>query len=631
MNATLRNGPFLSSESEGTHHNSDVRVPVVCKSMSPKGLAANLSKGENSSSPSKRLAGSSEDSQGDSKKQRADDSRVPEVNVAEASRASILSLGRAWGPDVAVQPSINSGNNTDSVIRQLLQERSMGRSAAPASGNIGDLLREEALLRELSAQQYIQQQAARNAATAQLMSSLSGNQFSPGVGLGGGLSVYELARLQQLQQTSYPMGLDSSLVGHYSNMIGQLPSSRLQELQLLEQLRAQQGNSLGGLANAGSPLNSSTRQDFSPLLQQFRQRSGMPLSSARVIGSSEATPSQGIGGNSEGTSVASGAAGIGQRTVGLPPCEEGNLGPFNTRPFHPLGIDEDPNWLSEFHCFVRSELIEVFRASREDCKARNNAITYQQVGIRCRFCAHLDSSARAGRSSAFPSSLSQIYQSFTMMLRDHFGNCEAMPARTKEQFLALKDKPAQGATDSKRFWVYSATKLGMEDSSKGITVTEQSLAKAVMSPPFATAPGQPWADDKLKNVPLVLSSDQPLVSDFLYLLMSQTQLVHLTEPERIGNRRSLRLGLPGFSCRYCCEHRRLGLCRMFPARRRTLPGKVNDLYDHLRRCSLCPDSVKKQLSLAHRRSNQNMNSPSGGDREFFDRIWNRLGHGASPP
>jgi hypothetical protein len=105
----------------------------------------------------------------------------------------------------------------------------------------------------------------------------------------------------------------------------------------------------------------------------------------------------------------------------VPPVEENDIKPYNERSHAslPLGIPEDPCWLSEFQCFVRKELIEVFRASHADVKIRvaSKKVFYQQAGIRCKFCAHLKPNNRAIRSSAFPSSKRQIYQSFTMMLR----------------------------------------------------------------------------------------------------------------------------------------------------------------------------------------------------------------------
>lgn len=394
---------------------------------------------------------------------------------------------------------------------------------------------------------------------------------------------------------------------------------------LLLQLQAAQAASSAAPSGAASNVQAApAAAAASPNLG--RSMASYQSGSPQVAGNSQVTTTTVMPGSNSQAARMDDTSDLPTSALSIPPCDEDRVLPFSSRPMYTLGMEEDPNWLSEFHCFVRSELIEVFRASHEDCKTRNNAIGHHQVGIRCRFCAHISSNARAGRSSAFPSSLRQIYQSFTMMLRDHFGNCEAMPRATQDKFLALKDKPSQGATDSKRYWVYSAMKIGLADSRKGIVVTEQTRAQGAAAPPFGTSPEQQDADDAVKDVSLVLESDRSIISEFLFLLMSQSQLVRLTEAERVGNRRSLRLGLPGFGCRHCCQHRRLGLCRMFPARRRTLPSKVSDLYDHLRRCTVCPSQVKERLESLHHQMNTGFHADQGGDREFFDRVWNRLGH-----
>jgi hypothetical protein len=104
-----------------------------------------------------------------------------------------------------------------------------------------------------------------------------------------------------------------------------------------------------------------------------------------------------------------------------------------------------------------------------------------------------------------------------------------------------------------------------------------------------------WPDDATKSIQLVFPTDLPLVAEFLFVLLSQVQVVRLTEAERIGNRRSLQTGLPGLACRACCQNQRLGLCRLFPARRRTLPSKLGDLYDHLRRCSVTSPAIRDHL------------------------------------
>jgi len=310
----------------------------------------------------------------------------------------------------------------------------------------------------------------------------------------------------------------------------------------------------------------------------------------------------------------------------LPPCEEGLIPPFPDREKFPLGVEEDANWLSEFHCFVRSELVEICRASHDDCKTRNNATSYQQVGIRCRFCAHRPPTGRGCRSSAYPSSIRQIYQSFTMMLRDHFGTCDAIPDDVKERFLILKDKPSQGATDSKRYWIYSAMKAGLADSSEGIIMNQHTVLTGMSAPPFGGESSSEWQKEASIACPLVTSADASLGSSYLRFLLSQAQVVQLRESERIGNRRSLEHGLPGFSCRYCWEKRRSGLCRMFPARRRTLSQKLNDLQDHLRRCQATPVDVKEKLESFRSQNKVEAILDTGDTKALLDRVWARLGH-----
>jgi len=289
----------------------------------------------------------------------------------------------------------------------------------------------------------------------------------------------------------------------------------------------------------------------------------------------------------------------------------------------PLGIDEDPNWLSDFHVFVRAHLVELCWVSSDDAATRNaiSRVSSHQVGIRCRCCAHFNPPLRAQRSSAFPSSIAQIYQSFTMMLRAHFTSCTAIPFELKQKFLLLKSKTTQGATDSKQYWIYSACKLGMVDSEEGIVMTNMSKAKASTMPPFGYESG-PGIFEVSGPTHLVVASDRPVASDFWYTLLLQARRVRLQKSEQRGNKKSLPLGLPGFACRHCCQLKRMGQCRIFPARRRTLPTKIHDLYDHLQRCTACPRETKELLgSLYKRESYQPKNVRR---KEFLDIIWARI-------
>ena len=143
---------------------------------------------------------------------------------------------------------------------------------------------------------------------------------------------------------------------------------------------------------------------------------------------------------------------------------------FTQRQVMPLSTSDDLYWLSEYLCFVRAKCLEVFEATEADVTSRKKSkkIKKGQVGIRCRFCAHQSYKIRAGRSSSFPSSKSRIYQSVTMMLRDHFGYCKDIPSELKEHFLSLRENKSQGATDSKKHWVKSASRLGLADTKDGL-------------------------------------------------------------------------------------------------------------------------------------------------------------------
>lgn len=335
----------------------------------------------------------------------------------------------------------------------------------------------------------------------------------------------------------------------------------------------------------------------------------------------------------------------------------------------------DSSFLNPLQAFVRQELLEVFRASHEDVKVRSASkkVFYQQVGIRCRYCAHCKPSTKSIRSSAFPSSIRQVgrpgllatlssdghvantcsacssfspqlYQSFTMMLRDHFGSCPAIPAPLKQRFLNLKRNNTQGASDSMRYWMYSAKKLGMVDTENGIVINETTKVLNQNKAPFGSASTAETQSTDFFDRPARLlvkpeDKDKDIKSEFLYFLLTQYQLIKLRPTECIGNRKSLRPGVPGLGCRYCCNAGRLGLSRIYPAKKKHMAGQIQDLYDHIRRCNLCPADVKNDLHQL--RVHRDRQATTSGDSEankkiirfeneedkaFIDLLWKRLGH-----
>ncbi len=163
--------------------------------------------------------------------------------------------------------------------------------------------------------------------------------------------------------------------------------------------------------------------------------------------------------------------------------------PYYQRKIIALSTEHDEERLSQFLCFVRSKCVEVFMANDEDVASRRTSkkVVMGQVGIRCRFCAHIPHRERAGRSSSFPSSISRLYQSLTMMLREHFINCHMLPRQIKDQYFSLKEIVSQGAPESKKYWVESAQILGLVDTEEGIRFGRREISAHV--PPYSLVAG----------------------------------------------------------------------------------------------------------------------------------------------
>lgn len=340
----------------------------------------------------------------------------------------------------------------------------------------------------------------------------------------------------------------------------------------------------------------------------------------------------------------------------LPPLEEGVTPPYAERSVTvPLATDEDANWLSERQVFIRAELLEVVRASNQDVLVRSSSksVAYQQVGIRCRYCAHVHPSARAIRSSAYPSSIRQMYQSFTMMVRDHWAGCKSLPPKLKQRFLAYQEYKIPSSSLSREYWAYAAAKIGMINTTDGgITITQGSMdtAKAMLS--FGTTPeymqcmqikkeeseaplsSKPApADGKPIEIPLLVAADQATLSPYLHLLMSEVTRCELLESERVGKRKAAPAGLSGFGCKHCIFKGRLGFCRVFPLNKRSMPTKVNDVYTHFQRCPLTPASTRallrkyrrEAIQATHRAGIRCFGKNAEQDREFIDQLWTKLG------
>lgn len=136
-----------------------------------------------------------------------------------------------------------------------------------------------------------------------------------------------------------------------------------------------------------------------------------------------------------------------------------------------LGVEEDNQHLSKFLQFLRAECCEVFTASEDDVfqRRKSKQIRLHQVGIRCALCANKAYHERTLRSSCYPSSFDRIYQSVTMMIRDHFSDCPHYSESMRMKYDSIKASSVRkGNYEAKSYWIKSAQSLGIVETDEGL-------------------------------------------------------------------------------------------------------------------------------------------------------------------
>jgi hypothetical protein len=160
------------------------------------------------------------------------------------------------------------------------------------------------------------------------------------------------------------------------------------------------------------------------------------------------------------------------KTAGAPsPQNDSNTKPAEPSSRHfvprPLAHDNDHLFLSEHQIFLRQQ-IEVFCATEADinvrARGRNKRITLGQVGVRCRYCAHLP--CRQKGSLYYPSSTLGLYQAAQNMSTTHMqcGLCVAMPDSVKKRFADLITTKTLGSLRGRSYWSNSAKEMGLMDT-----------------------------------------------------------------------------------------------------------------------------------------------------------------------
>ena len=146
-----------------------------------------------------------------------------------------------------------------------------------------------------------------------------------------------------------------------------------------------------------------------------------------------------------------------------------------------LALPNDEAKLNSLHCFLRSELLEIFVVERSQNKSPTHSpgSSVGRVGLRCVFCAMArqrnqvsttDDSVstplqnrcdEAPMAVFYPKSIAEIYRLVTSWQRCHLRKCRNLPpdVRSKWQLLRENDK-SRGKT---HYWITSAREIGLVD------------------------------------------------------------------------------------------------------------------------------------------------------------------------
>lgn len=133
-----------------------------------------------------------------------------------------------------------------------------------------------------------------------------------------------------------------------------------------------------------------------------------------------------------------------------------------------LALPYDETKLNSLHCFLRSELLEIFVVQKSNHKSPTHSpgSSVGRVGLRCVHCAMVhrkkDDRDEAPMAVFYPKSVAEIYRLVTSWQRCHLRKCKNLPPSVRSQWQALRENDkSRGKT---HYWVTSAKEIGLVDS-----------------------------------------------------------------------------------------------------------------------------------------------------------------------
>ena len=97
---------------------------------------------------------------------------------------------------------------------------------------------------------------------------------------------------------------------------------------------------------------------------------------------------------------------------------------------------------------------------------RKTDLDIGQVGVRCRYCAHLPPHRRGRGAVYYPRNVGAVYQAAQNMGMIHFmKSCAEMPESVKEGFQKAREKQKQEIRRSggKTYWTETIRSMGLEE------------------------------------------------------------------------------------------------------------------------------------------------------------------------
>jgi hypothetical protein len=136
-----------------------------------------------------------------------------------------------------------------------------------------------------------------------------------------------------------------------------------------------------------------------------------------------------------------------------------------------LSLPNDTIKLNALHCFVRSELLEIFvvEPSPDALKYKHApSASVGRVGLRCVHCflarrnaMNASRDEEAPMSVFYPKTVSEIYRLVTSWQRCHVRKCKSLPKDVRDKWHSLREsEKSRGKT---AYWVDSAKSIGLVD------------------------------------------------------------------------------------------------------------------------------------------------------------------------